>query len=62
MATTRNLLLSIKNRGDDSRVNDARHSGLLVGEWLKATELDEIQWGMFPFQSEAYVSLGTVML
>ena len=24
--------------------------------------MDEIQWGMFPFRSEAYVSLGTVML
>ena len=24
--------------------------------------MDEIQWGMFPFRSEAYVSLGKVML
>ena len=24
--------------------------------------MDEIQWGTFPFQPEAYVSLGTVML
>ena len=29
---------------------------------VKATELDEIQWGMFPFWPEAYVSLGTVTL
>ena len=25
-------------------------------------ELDKIQWGMFPFRPEAYVSLGTVTL
>ena len=34
----------------------------LVDEQIKTIELDEIQWGMFPFQSEAYVSLGTVTL
>ena len=38
----------------------------IVKGWLvkavKATVLDEIQWGTFPFQSEAYVSLGTVTL
>ena len=31
-------------------------------EWLRQQELDEIQWGMFPFQSKAYVSLGMVTL
>ena len=34
----------------------------LLVEAVKATVMDEIQWGMFPFQSEAYVPLGTVML
>ena len=29
---------------------------------VKATKLDEIQWGMFSFQPEAYVSLGMLML
>ena len=31
-------------------------------EAVEVTVMDEIQWGMFPFQSEAYVSLGTVTL
>ena len=30
-------------------------------EWVKTTELDDIQWGTFPFWSKTYVSLGTVM-
>ena len=34
----------------------------LVDEQIKTTELDEIQWGMCPFQSKAYVSLGMVTL
>ena len=39
----------------------------IVDSWLvvkavKTTELDEIQWGMFPFWPEAYASLGTVTL
>ena len=29
---------------------------------MKSTVLDDIQWGMFPFRSEVYVSLGTVTL
>ena len=34
----------------------------LVGKAVKTTVLDDIQWGMFPFRPEAYISLGTVML
>ena len=58
--TTRDLLLSIDNRGDNGRIDDTRHSGLWMDRRLR--QLDEIQWGMFPFWPEAYVSLGTVML
>ena len=56
----RNLLLSIDDRGDNGRINNARHSGLWLDRRIR--QLDEIQWGMFPFQSEAYVPLGTVTL
>ena len=55
-----NLLLSIDNRGNNGRINDARHSRLWLSRRLR--QLDEIQWGTLPFQSEAYVSLGTVTL
>ena len=61
-ATTRDLLLSINDRGDNSGINDARHSKELVGWANKTTVLDKVQWGMFPFQSKAYVPLGTIML
>ena len=54
------LLLGIDDRGDNGRINNARHSGLWLSRRLR--QLDEIQWGTFPFQSGAYVSLGTVML
>ena len=59
-ATTRDLLLGVDNGRDNGRIDDTRHSGLWMDRKLR--QLDDIQWGMFPFQPEAYVSLGMVTL
>ena len=58
------------NSGDpsalDQTISPQSREDLVSGDvgWLKRRSqlLDEIQWGTFPFQPEAYVSLGTVIL